>query len=118
MATSITIHCAAREYYTGQDTYILPFDLGLEHIDSVQPDGYGEALIFLNEEGDAVINDQDLDFDGESYYKHVDMAVHHDWLILKFQNQFGLKFRGDMHMEFLEVDENFVDHWECEDVED
>ena len=71
MTSKITIHCAAREYYTGQDTYILPFDLGLDHIDSVQPDGYGEALIFLNDEGEKVINAQGLDFDGESYYKHL-----------------------------------------------
>ena len=118
MATKITIHCAAREYYTGQDTYLLPFDLGLEHIDNVQPDGYGEALIFLNQEGDAVINAQDLDFEEDSYWKGVPMAVNHDWLFLKFGNQIGIKWRGEMHMEFCEVDENFIDHWECEDVED
>ena len=100
------------------DTYVLPFDLSEEHIDSVQPDGYGEALIFLNAKGDAIIRAQGLDFEQQSYWKHIDMAVHHDWLIMAFDRQFGLKWRGEMHMEFCEVDENMIEHWECNDVED
>ena len=116
--SKITIMCSAREYYSGQDTYELPFDINETHIDNVQPDGYGEALIFLNAEGDKIIKAQNLDFEEDSYWKHVAMATHHDWLILEFGNQYGLKWRGEMFMEFCEVDENMIDHWEVDDGED
>lgn len=109
---SITIYMGALEYFSGSDTYQLPHGINEEMIDNVQPDGYGEALIFLTWDANPVIDALDLAFTPESYRGNLDSAVLGDWLVYKFTNQYALKWRGEMHMDWCEVEENLVNDWE------
>ena len=116
----IHIKMSSLEYYDGEDTYELPEGISEDMIEGVEPDGYGEALILLETNANPIIEAVELDFDKMSWRGSIESAVYGDWLVYKLGTlsgiiQYGLKWRGEMHMEFGEVHENLIDHWEVED---
>ena len=53
MASKILVCMGAREYYAGDTTVELPWTIDEEDIRDVEPQGYGQFVIWLNEHGKA-----------------------------------------------------------------
>ena len=117
----IEVHLAAQEYYTGQTEVDLPEGITEDHIENVEPDGYGEFCIHLNDEGLEKIMlqvaDQGLEWKEWGEWSKLEyMELDFDWSLYRYgPNVPWLKFRGEIPMEFAEVEENLVEHWEVED---
>ena len=111
----------AKEYYAGDVTLELPFDLIADDIDNVQPDGYGQFWVFLEDSGKhkvkAYMDNNDLEFQGHSFRDWCETTQVDDWVIISLlpKREIVLTWDGDVDMEFCEVDENLVDHWEVDD---
>ena len=120
MANKITVHLSAREYYSGVASVDLPEGIEERHIDSVDPDGYGEFAIHLNNEGLNIL--MLVLADGRQWQQWGEwtkleyISLDFDWSIYRYGEGSTpwLKHTGETHMEFCEVDENMIDHWEVE----
>ena len=116
------IHVAleAEEYYAGEADVDLPWGLEAEDIDDVWPDGYGCFHIWLNDEGSAKAKTAcialEVEWKPAPYSGSYEEAIVGEWDVHKQKDgQFALRWRGEVHMEFDEVHENRVTHWEVED---
>ena len=112
---------ASREYYYGEITLSLPFGLVENDIEDVQPDGYGQFWVFLEKSGKEKIKgfmeNNDHEFQEHEFRSWCKMITLDDWNIVKMSStgEIILEWRGEIDMEFDEVDENMVTHWEVED---
>ena len=113
----LSIHMAAREYYCGHDEIELPYGLGQDDISDIEPDGYGEFMIFIADESYEklvnIITERKLEFEASQWSRHFLTAIDGDWEIQKVGQtvEFALRYRGNVEMEFCDVDENLIDDW-------
>ena len=120
---NIKIYMAAREYYCGYDEIELPYGLGEDDIMEVQPDGYGEFMIYIADESyeklDKIIAERNLTFETPQWSGYYQYAIDGDWEIQKIGRtpEFALRYRGTLEMEFADVDENMIDDWSITDGE-
>ena len=121
MTAKMLVCMGAKEYYAGDITVELPFGLIEDDIDDVQPDGYGQFWVFLEKSGKhkikAYMDNNDLEFQEHKFRNWCETATLDDWNIVKMAStgEIVLEWRGEIYMEFCEVDENLVDHWEVDD---
>lgn len=122
MASKILVNMSSREYYSGAHEFELPCGLLEEHIESVGPEGYGEFAIILKPEAypiiEAVLRSKEEEWQkerwGPSFYAYID----DEWKAWKYPlGTIAIQLNHEMAipMEFCEVDENIVDHWEVTD---
>lgn len=117
----LSIYMAAREYYCGHDEIELPYGLGEDDISSLEPDGYGEFMIYIADESyeklDKIITERNLEFEASQWSRHFLTAIDGDWEIQKIGQtvEFALRYRGNVEMEFCDVDENLIDDWSVTD---
>ena len=110
----------AKEYYAGDITVELPLGLLEDDIDNVQPDGYGQFWVFLEDSGKhkvkAYIDNNDLQFQEHGFRSWCRTITLEDWNIVSLEprGEIVLEWRWEIDMEFCEVDENLVDHWEVD----
>jgi len=117
----ITVQLSAKEFYTGETDVELPIGIDEDMIEGVEPDGYGEFCVFLNEEGQDII-EKIMERDGltwtewGNWSKLESVTLDINWLFIRYPgNNPWLKNRGEAMMEFCEVEGSFVDHWEVEE---
>lgn len=119
--SKIFVAMGSREYYSGDITIDLPWGISEEDIQAVEPHGYGDFIIWLNDEGknrvEIIRSIQDVVFTGELIYTwYKEARIDDEWLLLlDTQGNYGIKLSYELHMEFCEVDENMVDHWEVKE---
>jgi len=119
-AARMLVCMGAKEYYSGDVTLDLPFGLIEDDIDDVQPDGYGQFWVFLEKSGKhklkAAMDALGIEPEVHEYRSWCRTVTHEDWNIVQMRTngEFVLEWRGEIMMEFCEVDENIVDHWEVD----
>ena len=120
----LNIYMAAREYYCGHEEIELPYGLGEDDIQGIEPDGYGEFMIYIADESyekfDKIITDKNLEFTTPAWSGSYQYAIDGDWEIMKMGQigvEYALRYRGEIMMEFAEVDENLIDDWSITDGE-
>ena len=117
----LSIYMAAREYYCGHEEIELPYGLDLDDIMEIQPDGYGEFMIYIADESyeklDKIITERNLTFETPQWSGYYQYAIDGDWEIQKIGRtpEFALRYRGTLEMEFCDVDENLIDDWNVSD---
>ena len=113
----LNIYMAAREYYCGHDEIELPYGLDQDDIMEIQPDGYGEFMIYIADESyeklDKIITERNLTFETPKWSGYYQYAIDGDWEIQKIGRtpEYALRYRGTLEMEFCDVDENLIDDW-------
>ena len=120
----ILVCMGAREYYGGDTTVDLPWTIDEEDIRDVEPQGYGQFVIWLNEHGKAkaevakdILGKEFEDKATYGWWRKCSMTD--EWnLLMESDGTFGLQLTYEVNMEFSEVDENMVDHWEVKGNED
>ena len=87
---------------------------GEDDISSLEPDGYGEFMIYIADESyeklDKIITERNLEFEASQWSRHFLTAIDGDWEIQKIGQtvEFALRYRGNVEMEFCDVDENLI----------
>ena len=111
---TICVRMSSREYYSGELELTLPLGITQEDIYSVESEGYGEFGIYLNESSMHKIahikTNRQYDWSNISWGR-----VDDNWKLGRYNETAVLMPTYEAHMEFCEVDENMIDHWEVTD---
>lgn len=111
---TICVRMSSREYYSGNLEMTLPLGITQDDISSVEPEGYGEFGIYLNDSGVAKVDH--IEAKKVHDWSHIAWAnIDDDWKLGVYGGTTFIMPQYEAHMEFCEVDENMIDDWEVTD---